>query len=207
VETAEQLGEMISRQPQLAPILGPLWAKMRDMPEAKTISRLLTAIAPPPVQALLSEDEEIPPQAQQKIQQLEQQLQEMHQMIDMASTKLEEANSKDKELALKYLNEAAARETEEYRAETERLKVLGPAITPEQIALIAQKAALDAINREPLAGGEEFEHVAQAQTGLQDEPHAPPMEMPEPGEPPEINDDQNEPPTGGFSLPEQEVNE
>ena len=207
VETAQQLSDMISAQPQLAPVLGPMWAKLKDMPESDTIARLLTAMAPPPVQALLSEDEEIPPQAQQKIQQLEQQLQEMHQMIDMASTKLEEANSKDKELTLKYLNEAAARETEEYRAETERLKVLGPAITPEQIALIAQKAALDAINREPLADGEEFEHVAQAQAGLQDDPHAPPMEMPEPGEPPEINDDQNEPPTGGFSLPEQEVNE
>lgn len=203
VETAEQLSEMITSQPQLAPILGPMWAKLKDMPEAETISRLLTAMAPAPVQAILSEDDEIPPQAQAKIQQLEQQLQEMHQMIDMASTKLEEANSKTREIDLKWTAEAAKIENEQYALITDRIKAMATGLSVEQLQPVIQQLIAEALGN-PMEDPQALEDAAgqppePGEQMLREQPQAEP-----PGQEPT---ETNEPPEGGFSLPEQEVSE
>ena len=81
------LSDMIQAQPELAPVLGPMWAKLKDMPEADKISRLLLAMAPPQVQQLENGDEsaQIPPQVQAKLQAAEQQSQQMQQMMAQQS--------------------------------------------------------------------------------------------------------------------------
>lgn len=201
VETAQQLADMIQAQPQLAPVLGPMWAKLKDMPESETISRLLTAMAPPPVQALLSEDEEVPPQAQAKIQQLEQQLQEMHQMIDMASNKLEEANSKQRETDLKYLSEAAKIENDQYALITERMKAMATGLSIDQLQPVIQQLIHDALTN-PIEDPHQIEQMAAQQAPPEQEGQ---MLQEPPGQPEQA--ETNEPPTGGFSLPEQEVSE
>lgn len=200
VETAQQLSEMIQAQPQLAPVLGPMWARMKDLPESDKIARLLLAMAPPAVQALESEEDDIPPQAQQKIQQLESQLQEMHQMIDMASSKLEEANSKQREIDLKWTAEAAKIENEQYALITDRIKAMATGLSVEQLQPVIQQLIQDALTN-PIEDPHQLEQMAA--------PQAPPEQegqmLQEP--PGQEQTETNEPPTGGFSLPEQEVSE
>lgn len=206
VETAQQLSEMIQAQPQLAPVLGPMWARMKDLPESDKIARLLLAMAPPAVQALESEEDDIPPQAQQKIQQLESQLQEMHQMIDMASTKLEEAQSKQREIDLKWTAEAAKIENEQYALITDRIKAMATGLSVEQLQPVIQQLIAEAMAN-PLEDPQALEDAAgmppePGEQMLQEQPD--PQEMQPPGQEPA---EMNEPPDGGFSLPEQEVNE
>jgi hypothetical protein len=86
---------MVNGNPQLMAILGDVWVKMRNFPQAEKVARRLKAMLPPQVQA--AEDEEgaqMPPQvmaimqqAQQEIQQLQQALQEAQS--GMATKQLE----------------------------------------------------------------------------------------------------------------------
>jgi len=215
-ETAQQLADMIQAQPQLAPVLGPMWARMKDMPESDRIARLLLAMAPPQVQALESEEDDIPPQAQAKIQQLEQQLNEMHQVMDAATKKLQELQSGDRETTLKYLAEAARIENDEFKAHTDRIKALGAGMTPEQVQALVMQTITQAMQQEPLDGGEELEqqlgterqepeHQMVPQMG-QPMPQYEPGEVPEPAGAPE-QQETNEPPEGGDPMggqPEQQ---
>jgi hypothetical protein len=95
IEAAAELGEMVNGNPQLMAILGDVWVKMRNFPQAEKVAKRLKAMLPPQVQA--AEDEEgaqMPPQvmaimqqAQQEIQQLQQALQEAQS--GMAAKQLE----------------------------------------------------------------------------------------------------------------------
>jgi len=207
-ETVQQLTDMMQAQPQLAPVLGPMWARLKDMPESDKIAKLLLAMAPPQVQAMESDEQDMPPAALAKIQHLEQQLQEANQVMQQAAQRLDELQAEDKKLTYEYLVKAAQIQNDEYGKETERLKVLGPAIDPQQLALMSAQLVLQALNREPMQDGEEIENAVQQSAHMQDEPHHQLMQMepPEIGEPPEIQDDQTtQGPSGPFSLPEQEA--
>lgn len=201
-EASEGLTQMMQGNPAIAAVVAPIWARMQDWPEADKLSKALLAVAPPPVQAALGDEQkqDDPEALKQQLQQLEAQAEEMHKMLQMAGDKIQELQSKDKELTLKYLAEAARIEADEYDKETKRMQVLAAAISPEQVAQLAAQLVMQSMNREPMLDGEELEHVVQSQAGLQDEPH----EMAEPPEPIEQQTETNEPPQGGFSLPEQD---
>ena len=189
-ETAQQLSDMMTAQPQLAPVLGPMWARLKDMPESDKIAKLLLAMAPPQVQAVEEEGaQDIPPHIAAKMQQMEQQAQQMHQMLDQAAERIKELQSTDRETQLKYLAESARIENDEYKAKTDRLKALQPAgaVTLDQVQAIVAQMLRDMAQAEP-GGGEELERVAEN-----------PGE-PEPPEPQE----QNEAPQGAFFTPEEQ---
>lgn len=127
-EVAEQLSLMLQKAPAFLPILGPMWVKMQDWPESEKIAKLLLSMAPPQVQEAANEGEEAPPdprlmQAMQIIEQLQQQMQEL-------------ANSQEAEKAR---IDAAGIEIDAYRAETERMQALAPALTPDQVNAIVQQ--------------------------------------------------------------------
>lgn len=73
-----------------------------------------------------------------KMQQLQQQMQQMDQAIQEMTKELEskeaEAEAKERELAIK-----------EYQAETDRLKVVGVGMTPEQVQAIVMQTLTDAM--------------------------------------------------------------
>ena len=83
-ETADSLTKIVQSSPQLMGVLGPMWARMQDWPEAEKVSKLLLAIAPPQVQALEGGDEEVPPQAQAQLQQLQEQVKQLSQALEQA---------------------------------------------------------------------------------------------------------------------------
>lgn len=204
-EASEGLNQMMQGNPQMAAVVGPIWARMQDWPEADKLSKALLAMSPPPVQQALEDDaqQDDAGKLKQQLQQLEQQAQQMHQMLEQASQRVQELESEDKAKTLEYLAKAAEIETREYEAETKRLQVLGGGMSPEQVQAIVLKTLQEAMQREPLGGGEEFEHVVQQQDGLQDEPHQPPPmpeQMDEPPGPPEQQEEPIEAPQGAFSL-------
>ena len=89
-EAADSLTKIVQSSPQLMTILGPMWARMQDWPEAEKVSKLLLAMAPPQVQEIENGDEEIPPQAQAKIQQLTQHAQQLEQALQNAAQQHQE---------------------------------------------------------------------------------------------------------------------
>lgn len=76
-EGAEEIGQILQAQPQLMPIIGPLYFRYRDFPGAKEIADLLAKVRDKTMPGLTEGDENQPTieQAQGKIAQLEQQLQ------------------------------------------------------------------------------------------------------------------------------------
>lgn len=171
-EAALNLSEVIKGAPDLLPILGPVWARMQDWPEADKVSRMLLAMAPPQIQAMESEQAEIPPAVQAQMMAMQQENEQLKQALAQASQAAEgkqgelqlkamEAqgkqqidgqtlNLKAQEVAIKAQDsQVKAREVEidAYRAETERLAAV---MTAQQAQQQAQAAAVQAGAPEPV---------------------------------------------------------
>lgn len=121
-EAAQQMVELIRSYPQAAPIIGDLLAKSMNWPDADEISKRLKAMLPPQIQAL-ENDEGLPPEAMQKIQQLQGQMQQMQQGMQQGMSEFQkvvkelEAAKADKAL------EARKLDIDAYGKETDRIKV------------------------------------------------------------------------------------
>lgn len=89
-EAAESLNEVVGKNPQLMPILGPLWAEMQDWPQADKVAKLLLALAPKPVQDVYNEDMQLPPEAQGVVLQLQGQLEQAAQQIQEMGAAMQE---------------------------------------------------------------------------------------------------------------------
>lgn len=169
-EASAQLSEMLRGNPQMMAILGPMWARLQDFPEADKLAKTLLAVAPPQIQALEQEEDgpQIPPEVQQQMQQMAQQMQAMQQALQQAGAELQELRA---DAAGKY-NEQIIKA---YDAETKRIQALGTAMTPEQVHMLAMQTVMQALGQ----GG------------------------PEPAPPDGGPTEQEQPPSGGFSLPAQ----
>lgn len=138
-EASQALTDIVSRSPELMSVLGPSWARLQDWPDAEKIAKLLTAMAPPQIQAIENDDSNIPPEAQgivaslkSQIEQLNQQLQEVSQAADQNMAKV--AQDQEKNQIEREKNEISM-----YQAETQRIAALKPpepAMTPEQVQLL-----------------------------------------------------------------------
>jgi Phage P22-like portal protein len=130
-EARIEMMEMIRSYPDAAPIIGDLLAKNLDWPGADEIAERLKKMLPPQLQ---DEEGQIPPELQQQLQQMSEALQVMGQ-------KLQEAEGKNgleqQKLAI-----------EEYKAETERMTALAPAMGPEQIQAIVLQTLRDLAEQE-----------------------------------------------------------
>jgi len=118
-EAATQMIELIRSYPDAAPIIGDLLAKNLDWPGADEIAKRLEKMLPPQAR---DEEGGIDPETQAQIEQMSQALQEMGQ-------RLQEAEGK-KDI------EAQKLAIESYKAETERMTALQPAMTPDVIQAI-----------------------------------------------------------------------
>ena len=139
-----------------------------------------------------------------QVAQLEQQLQEMQQLMEAATKKLEENKAAELEVQMKYIAEAARIENDEYAKRTERLKLVSPAMTPEQITALVMQTVRQAMMQDPLDGAEDIEkrqgfdetdeqttigqdQMNMAAPELQEQPEMaeqpPPMSQPQPQQP------------------------
>ena len=121
-EAATQMIELIRSYPDAAPIIGDLLAKNLDWPGADEIAKRLEKMLPPQAR---DEEGGIDPEVQAQMQQMSQALQEMGQRLQEAEGKRD--------------IEAQKIAIEGYKAETERMTALSPAMGPEEIqALVLQ---------------------------------------------------------------------
>lgn len=165
-EVANSMIEFMRAYPAAAPVIGDLLAKNLDWPEADKIAERLQALLPPQV---AGQNPQVM-QMQQAIQQLSQQLATMKGEKDLEYLKLQ---------------------IDGFNAETNRLKVVGAGMGPEQVqALVMQtlQQVLQSPDVLPMQGG-----MQQMPPPMMAEPPPQPMTPPEPG------------PEPGFFMPEPQM--
>jgi hypothetical protein len=184
-ESAMSLSEIIKGNPQLMSILGPMWARMQDWPEAEKISKMLLAMAPPQVQEIEHGGDEIPPAAQAQINQLKDTLKQLEQAFHQADEQAQGKNAQN-EIEHKKLG------IDFYNAQTNRLKAEADAALKMQAQaapdLAAELGEVKMMLIDIMRNAGHLEGMQQAQQPPQQaQPEPPPQQM-----------QQNEPPPGGF---------
>jgi hypothetical protein len=117
-EAAAEIGEMVNGNPQLMAILGDVWVKMRNFPEAEKVAKRLKAMLPPEVKAAEEDDgqkPQIPPEVEQMMQQAAQRIQELEGALQEASSGMQ-AKQLDADVRLQVAQ--MAEETKRYVADT-----------------------------------------------------------------------------------------
>ncbi len=182
-EAADTLTELTSRNPQIMQVAGDIVMRSYDFPMAEEMAKRLEKTLPPNL--LDKKEGELPPQVQKQMQEMQQQVEQLGQALEAASNHAEEleaeSKSKQAELGIKAFD-----------AETNRLKVLGTAMTPEQVQALVMQTVQQLL--EAPAPAESVQEV------YEEEP-----EMPEYGELPEMPEQQieQEAPQGAFFTPEE----
>ena len=134
-EAAEQMTEFVRAFPQAAPLIGDLLAKNMDWPGADEIADRLKLMLPPQIK---DKENPVPPQIQQQMQQMQQALQQLMQ----ENTKLKEDKSIDH----------GELEVKRYTAETDRLKITAPAMTPQEIQMLVVQTIQQVLTSPDLNG-------------------------------------------------------
>ena len=154
-ETATELAAMFQGAPQLLPVLGPLWIKLKGVPDADTIKKLLVAMAPPQIQQVYADQESkqqdpIPPQAKAMIDKLQSQVQQLSVALQHAAAEADKTQVEREKSRGEREKAEAEMLTEGYRAVTDRLKVTMPQtpVSPDLLAMI-QQTIRDAIQIAP----------------------------------------------------------
>lgn len=165
-EAAENLTQIVGSNPQMMTILGPMWAKMQDWPEADKISRMLMAMAPPQVQAAAEEkpgDDQIPPALKAQMDQMQKQIQQLSQALEAAHVEVQKFEA-DKDVEHDKLA------VQVYEAETKRLVGMRDAISIEQVQGVVQQMINQMLQAPPLGADD-------AQEDLKLEPMQQPQQM------------------------------
>lgn len=130
-EARIEMMEMIRSYPDAAPIIGDLLAKNLDWPGADEIAERLKKMLPP---QLRDEEGDIPPELKQQIDQMSEALQVMGQKLQEAEGK---TANEDRKMAI-----------EEYKAASDRLNILLPMMSADQIQMMAMDAIRDITEQE-----------------------------------------------------------
>lgn len=120
-EAFNALTQIASQNPQMMQVAGDLIMKAADFPMADELAERLERMVPANIKG------DAPPP---EVEQLTQQLQQMQQNMGTLVKQLADASS-DRQ------SKEASLEVDKYKAETERMKVLGEAMDPQQIATLA----------------------------------------------------------------------
>lgn len=178
------LAEVMRNNPNLTPVIAPLWAGTLDIPHAEKLAQVLAAVAPPEVKAILDPASDKQPKTAELMAQLEQYKQGMQEALQAA----QEAQQEIAELHA----EKEAREEENaikaYEAHTKRLVGMKDAINPQDVqALVVQTiqtmlAAPEPLEQEPPEGAwqpQQFPAGMEEGPGPDDMPMHEQAEMPE----------------------------
>jgi heterodisulfide reductase subunit A-like polyferredoxin len=135
-EAMDTMGQILQTNPALWSVAGDLFVKNMDWPGAETMAKRFEKMLDPKV----LQDTDESPEAQAMRQQMEQmaqameqttaQIQQLMQSYEMQKLAIDEQNSQIKA----------------YEAETKRIQVTQPAMTPEQIQDIVQGTIAAAID-------------------------------------------------------------
>lgn len=198
-EASQGLTAMLQASPQLTPIIGPLWARMQDWPEADKLAKALLTMAPPPVQQALSTEQgnnaiEMHPEVQRIIGEAKQHidaLMQQNQALQQAASKMAAEREKEQLISA---HQGRKDSIAWYDAVTARIAAVSK-MPPELLSTpLGQMAAAEM--------GDEIK-----QEGMPNQTMAPPLQTV--GAPPPIQPappvgaipSNQSPPSAGFSLP------
>jgi len=188
MEAADAMTQILQGNPDLMKVIGDLYFKSLDMPFSEEIAKRLKALLPPQIAS--GGDEKIPPQIQQKMQQLEQALQNASSQMDQAESKIAEYEQ-SKEIDFRKVK------VDEYKAKTERMKALAPTFGPQEIQAVVVQTLEEVLRNPPPP-----EQRPMVPPMIQQVPmEQPPPQMME--QPPQQMMQPDQPPEGGFFSPEQ----
>ncbi|WP_136420292.1 portal protein [Herbaspirillum sp. ST 5-3] len=188
-EAAYQMTEFIRAFPAAAPLIGDLLAKNQDWPEADEIARRLQSVLPPQVQG-----------QNPQVQQMQQQIQQMSQNMANLGQQLQQEKA-DKAL------EARKLDIDAYKAESDRLKVMGGGMTPEQVQIMVMQTIQQVLQSPDVLPMQPMQAMHQMPNGQMMPNAAMPPQMPQgappmpPNGPPNPTMNQPQPPQGGFFTP------
>jgi hypothetical protein len=157
-EAAAQMMNFIQAYPPAAQVMGPMLAKNLDWPGADEVADALKALLPPQLQG-----------QNPQLQQAQQVIQQLQQAMGHAQQQLADAQ-RDKQLDLMKV------QIDAHKAETDRLKVVGAGMGPEQIqALVLQtlQQVLTSPDITPGAPGPQAAPPAAMPSPPQDMPRGP----------------------------------
>jgi hypothetical protein len=119
-EAALQLTELVRATPQLMPVLGPMWARLQDFPEADKLAKVLLTMAPPAVQQLEGVEQggqpQIPPEVQQQMQQAQEHIRQLEQALQQAQAGLDKAQIQaEAQIEVARINATSRQDVEELK--------------------------------------------------------------------------------------------
>lgn len=120
-EAATQMTEMVRSYPDIAPVIGDLIAKNMDWPGADEIARRLQKMLPQQLQ-----EQSIPPEIQQQIEEgmerIKQLEEENKQLKEDKSLDAMQVRQRDIELQIKKIVDLMNAQTNQYKAQTDRMQ-------------------------------------------------------------------------------------
>ena len=168
-EALEAMSDILQSNPQLWAVAGDLFIKNMDWPGAQEMADRFRKTMDPKV---LETDDKSPElqAAEQQIGALQQEVQNMHTMLLKVKDSMEA-----QELDIKEMSAEAKAKIDAYNAETARLKVTLPAMTPDQM----QDVVLGTIHA-MIASGDLLGGVSMVDHDNADDPTSEPVEQPGP---------------------------
>jgi len=175
-QAQEAFSQMMQSNPALGVAIAPLWAQVLDVPHADKLAQVLTAMAPPQVQAILKpegEDDGAPDAGALagQLQQMQQALQEAIQHARDAQAEADQAHQAIEQMQAD--QEAKERELEikQYDAETKRLQVTGA--NEAQVQAIVQNLMVEMGVQSPAEGEPQTYEMQQFPAGAPEQPEEP----------------------------------
>ncbi len=117
-ELAAEFGQLINGNPQMMALLGDLWVKWRNVPDAERVAKRFRALLPPQVAAAERDDDKpaLPPEVQQALQAAGQEIQQLRQALQQAQSQMQtELLKSQTQIRVAELNNDAKRDIEELK--------------------------------------------------------------------------------------------
>ena len=128
---------------------------------------------------------QLPPQVQQQMQQMQEQIQQMSQALDAGADHIEELRK--------------SQQVDQFKAETDRLKVIIPYLLPNELAAVAQTVGIQAVATSDIAPPDPEQNEPPESVPEM------PIEAQEYQQPPDTQaQNEQEPAQAGFFTPEQD---
>lgn len=187
VEAAQAMTELTQASPQLWGVIGDLLVKAQDWPGAEEMAKRLKVTLIPPVQQMIDQEDKpdaVPPQVQMAMQQMQQQMAQMDAALQEATMRLQQAEAEKQADRTKALADIAKIENDEYRAITERIKVLAEMAQPAETQALAEQTMEHAGDQAEQMEAPPMEEVPEVEMPVET------MEYQEPKDPAEMTDDE-----------------
>lgn len=144
-EAANQMIELGKMFPPMMQVAGDLLVKNLDWPGADDIADRLKAMLPPQLQGQSPQVMQMQQQMQHLDQQAKQAVGQLQQQLQGLQQQLQQAQSKDQQAQLDKAIEAKKLEIDEFNAVTNRMKVIGPAMSPQDIQMLVLQTVQQAM--------------------------------------------------------------